>query len=145
MTRLHEIIGELNSVAVAYSGGTDSAYLLAACLDVLGPDRVLALTADSPLTPRGELEDARALAARLGVRHMVLPSEDLENADIVANPPDRCYHCKFSRFEALLEVAHAEGLDTWFMAKTPTMPTTTGLAAGLPKNWACGPPFVRQA
>jgi uncharacterized protein len=112
MTRLHEIISEMSSVAVAYSGGTDSAYLLAACLHVLGPDRVLALTADSPLTPRGELEGARVLAAQLGVRHMILRSKDLQNTDIVANRPDRCYHCKFSRFEALLEMARAEGFDT---------------------------------
>ena len=112
MRRLQEILAEMTSVAVAYSGGTDSAYLLAACLDALGPDRVLALTADSPLTPRGELEQAKVLATQLGVRHIILPSEDLQNADIVANAPDRCYHCKFSRFEALLEVARAEGLDT---------------------------------
>ena len=111
MPRLQEILSELTSVAVAYSGGTDSAYLLAACLDTLGPDRVLALTADSPFTPRRELEQARTVAAQLGARHLVLPSNDLENADIVANGPDRCYHCKRSRFEALLEVARREGLE----------------------------------
>jgi uncharacterized protein len=108
--RLREIIVGLGSVAVAYSGGTDSSYLLAVCLDVLGPDRLLALTADSPLTPRAELADARTLAAQLGATHLVLPSDDLGNASIVANPPDRCYHCKFTRFEALLEVARTEGL-----------------------------------
>jgi uncharacterized protein len=108
--RLQKIIAKLDSVAVAYSGGTDSAYLLAVCLDVLGPERVLALTADSPLTPRSELAEARALANQLGARHLVLASNDLDNETIVANPPDRCYHCKFSRFGALLEIACAEGL-----------------------------------
>jgi uncharacterized protein len=107
---LYEIITGLNSVAVAYSGGTDSSYLLAVCLDVLGTDRVLALTADSPLTPRAEMDDARALAIELGAHHQVLPSDDLSMPGIVANPPDRCYHCKFTRFEALQEVAHAERL-----------------------------------
>jgi uncharacterized protein len=107
--RLCEIIAKLGSVAVAYSGGTDSAYLLASCLDVLGPERVLALTADSPLMPRAELAQARDLANQLGARHIVIVSDDLANEAIVANPPDRCYYCKFSRFEALLKIAHAEG------------------------------------
>lgn len=110
LTYLHEIITGLNSVAVAYSGGTDSSYLLAVCLDLLGTERVLALTADSPLTPRAEMDDARALAGELGARHQVLPSDDLAIPSIVANPPDRCYHCKFSRFAVLQEVARAQGL-----------------------------------
>lgn len=108
--RLREILAGLDSVAIAYSGGTDSSYLLAVALDVLGPSSVLALTADSPLTPRAELADARALAAELGARHRVLPSDDLAHPDIVANPPDRCYHCKFTRFGALLAIARADGL-----------------------------------
>jgi uncharacterized protein len=107
--RLHRIVAGLGSVAVAFSGGTDSTYLLAVCLDVLGTDRVLALTADSPLTPRTELAEARALATRLGALHRVLISDDLANPAIVANPPDRCYHCKLARFEKLLDVARSEG------------------------------------
>ncbi|MGD8792261.1 MAG: ATP-dependent sacrificial sulfur transferase LarE [Anaerolineae bacterium] len=109
-TRLREIVRNLGSVAVAYSGGTDSSYLLSLCVDVLGAENVLALTADSPLTPRAEMSEARALAADLGVRHRVLPSHDLDNESIVANPPDRCYHCKFTRFKALLDIARHEGL-----------------------------------
>jgi uncharacterized protein len=107
---LGQILASLGSVAVAYSGGTDSSYLLAICLDVLGTDQVLALTADSPLTPRTELAEARALATQMGARHLVLPSDDLANPSITSNPPDRCYHCKFTRFEVLLQVTRAEGL-----------------------------------
>jgi uncharacterized protein len=109
LANLNKVILGLNSVTVAYSGGTDSSYLLAACIDILGTDRVMALTADSPLTPQAELQQARTIAANLGARHIVLPSDDLENPDIVANPPDRCYHCKFSRFASLLEVTRREG------------------------------------
>ena len=110
LAQLQKIVSELGSVVVAYSGGTDSTYLLSVCLDVLGTEPVLAVTADSPLTPRAEMADARALAAGLGAQHWVLPTDDLANGNIVANPPDRCYHCKFSRFGALLEMAHTEGL-----------------------------------
>jgi uncharacterized protein len=107
--RLREIIRELDRVAIAFSGGTDSSFLLAVCLDVLGPEHILALTADSPLTHRSDLEDARTLARQLGARHTVVAHDDLAIPEIVANPPDRCYHCKLSRFRALLAVARAEG------------------------------------
>ncbi len=108
---LKTLIAQLGNAAVAYSGGTDSSYLLALCLDVLGPDRVLALTANSPLTPRREIAEARDLARALGARHIVLPVDDLHHPDIVANRPDRCYHCKFRRFEELWQVARREGMD----------------------------------
>jgi uncharacterized protein len=106
---LQAIISRLDNAAVSFSGGTDSSYLLAVCADLLGPDRVLALTADSPLTPREELKVARALAADLGVRHLVLDHDDLANPAIASNPPDRCYHCKLGRFQALWDVARIEG------------------------------------
>ncbi|HSJ58986.1 MAG TPA: ATP-dependent sacrificial sulfur transferase LarE [Anaerolineae bacterium] len=108
---LRGILARHHRVAVAYSGGTDSSYLLAACADVLGAGHVLALTADSPLMPRAELAAARALAHDLGVRHVVLPHDDLAVEQVVANPPDRCYHCKFTRFDRLIELARAEGLE----------------------------------
>jgi uncharacterized protein len=56
------------------------------------------------------MEDAQRLASELGARHQVLPSDELSIPAIVANPPDRCYHCKFTRFEALQDVARAKGL-----------------------------------
>jgi len=110
LSHLYSLIAELGSAAVAFSGGTDSSYLVAVCIDVLGQDHVLALTADSPLTPRAELALAHAVAAQLGARHIVLRSEDLANPQIASNPPDRCYHCKYSRFSALLNVCQSEGI-----------------------------------
>jgi pyridinium-3,5-biscarboxylic acid mononucleotide sulfurtransferase len=103
--RLHAIIGELGRVAVAFSGGVDSSYLLSACLDVLGRDRVLALTADSPLLPRAELETAREVAHLLGAEHRVVPFDDLAIPEVAANVSLRCYYCKRARFEALLALA----------------------------------------
>jgi pyridinium-3,5-biscarboxylic acid mononucleotide sulfurtransferase len=108
--QLWRILSQLRSVAVAYSGGTDSSYLLANCLEVLGPDAVLAITVDSPLIPRADLAAAQALASEMGARHILLAAEELDNPQIAANPPDRCYHCKRARFEALRTVAQAEGL-----------------------------------
>ena len=110
--KLYELIAEFESVAVAYSGGTDSAYLVSVCLDLLDPANVLALTADSPLATRTEISEARALAAELGARHQILGVDDLAIPQIAANPPDRCYHCKLARFSSLLEVARSEGLST---------------------------------
>lgn len=108
--RLREIIAGFDRVAVAFSGGVDSSYLLAVCLDVLGQDRVLALTADSPLLPREELATARRVAQLLGAQHRIVPFDDLADPDVASNPPRRCYYCKRARFEALLAlVREADG------------------------------------
>ncbi len=104
------LVAGLENVAVAYSGGADSTYLLAVCLEVLGAGQVLAVTEDSPMIPRADLEHARAQAAQLGARHVVLSYDDLANPAIVANTPDRCYHCKSALFAALIEVSRAQGM-----------------------------------
>jgi len=107
--RLHAILVDLQRVAVALSGGVDSSYLLAAAVDALGAASVLALTADSPLFPQTELSTARDTANQLGVEHRIVPFDDLANPQVAANSADRCYHCKRSRFEALLALAKERG------------------------------------
>lgn len=106
---LVEILKEIGQAAIAFSGGVDSSYLLAICLDVLGSDHVLAVTVDSPLLPRAELDTAREVAHLLGARHLIVPFDELELPDVRANPPDRCYYCKRARFEALLALARSSG------------------------------------
>jgi len=101
---LEKVISDLQGVTVAFSGGTDSALLLAMCSRVLGREHVLAVTADSPSLPRSELNDAEALARELGVEHVVIATHEMQDEHYVSNPSDRCYYCKrelFTRIRAL--------------------------------------------
>jgi uncharacterized protein len=102
----------LESVAVAFSGGADSAFLLAAAVRALGTERVVAVTAVSASIPDAELHGAREYARALGVRHVTPPTYEIERDGYRANAGDRCYFCKAELVDVLSPLAADLGVAT---------------------------------
>lgn len=104
---LQEFFAENPRVAIAFSGGVDSSYLLYAALHYGA--RARAYYVNSAFQPAFELEDARRLAGELNADMKVLPVDVLASETVTANPPDRCYHCKQMIFRTILAAAEADG------------------------------------
>lgn len=105
---LLDILRRMKRVLIAYSGGTDSAYLAWAAKQAVG-DEAVAITADSPSIPESHKRDAIAFAQTHGIRHEMIPTQEFDNPAYVANNPDRCFHCKDELFRVMDQIAGARG------------------------------------
>ncbi len=111
LAALEAALSKHRRLLVAFSGGADSAFLLAAAARTLGPANVVAATAVSPSLPAAELEPAARFAETLGVRHLTPRTHELEREGYQANAGDRCYFCKAELVETLQPIADELGIE----------------------------------
>jgi uncharacterized protein len=112
--KMHSIIEALkkrSSTLIAFSGGVDSSVLAALAYRALG-DHALAVTADAPTLAPGELDNAKKVAGEIGIKHIVICYDELDEPGFAKNPVERCYYCKKGLIRELKKIAGQNGIDT---------------------------------
>jgi pyridinium-3,5-biscarboxylic acid mononucleotide sulfurtransferase len=109
--KLKATILDLKKVLVAFSGGVDSTFLLKMVAELLGNERVLAVTAISKTMSRQEGRDARKYAKNIGVEHVEIETTELDIPEFLQNPENKCYICKKHRYGRLIELSQERGFD----------------------------------
>ncbi len=108
---LKQALSAYRRVAICYSGGVDSVFLAKIAVDLLGHDNVLAVLADTPSMPRVELDAARGIASSINLNLVEVQTFEIDDPVYIANPVDRCYHCKIYIFKALIAAAQQHGFE----------------------------------
>ncbi len=104
LEKLRNIVKNLDSVIIAFSGGVDSSFLAKVCHDVLG-DKCVAVTAVSETYPKEDLRSAKRIAKLVGIRHFIIMTGEMKNKKFSSNQKDRCYYCKTELFSKLKKLA----------------------------------------
>ncbi len=111
LARMQDILRSLKRVAVAFSAGVDSTFLLKVARDTLGPENVVAVTARSSSLAEAEFAEARELAEKIGVEWVIIDTREFNNPNYLANPENRCYYCKSELYSELDRFIAERGLN----------------------------------
>ncbi|MBU3957920.1 MAG: ATP-dependent sacrificial sulfur transferase LarE, partial [Nanoarchaeota archaeon] len=104
LSKLKDIVKNLDSAIIAFSGGVDSSLLAKVCYDILG-EKCAAVTAVSETYPKEDLKSAKRIAKLVGIKHVIIRTCEMKNKKFASNPKDRCYYCKCGLFSELRKLA----------------------------------------
>lgn len=111
LEEMKEILRSLKRVAVAFSAGVDSTFVLKVAIDTLGPENVVAVTGKSESLADAEFDEACKLADQFGAEHVIIETHEMDDPNYQANPSNRCYYCKSELYSRLDEFVRERGLN----------------------------------